>query len=135
VLIYKFVKNALEEIRCEITTFQDKGYISLRVWFDSSKGQNLDWRPSQKGLTVSVDLIPELTKALALAAGFLGNEKILAGPDEEAEKKAISEQEGEEKQLPLLSTPIKEKTDPVPEVKKSKKKKAFYAGSEGEIPF
>jgi len=74
-LIYKFSKNALEEVRVEISTYQNKGYLNIRIWFDASKGQNTDWRPSHKGVTLSLDLLPELKKSIDLAIGFLDSDK------------------------------------------------------------
>jgi len=73
--IYEFEKNALEKVVFEITTYQGCGYLNMRVWFDASRGQNTDWKPSQKGITLSTDLIHELMKGLELAADFLSKEK------------------------------------------------------------
>lgn len=64
VLIYKITKNALEEIRIETTEYQGKEYLSVRVWFDASRGLDNDWRPSQKGITLSVDLVEDLQKGI-----------------------------------------------------------------------
>jgi len=73
--IYEFQKNALEKVIVEIAEYQGKGYLNIRVWLDASKGQDQDWRPSHKGIKLSVDLIPELKKSIDLVIGFLGSEK------------------------------------------------------------
>lgn len=73
--IHEFQKNSLEKVVVEITTFQGKGYLNIRVWYDPSRGQNLDWKPTPKGITLSVDLIPELKKSIDLAIGFLDSDK------------------------------------------------------------
>jgi len=66
-LVHKFIKNALEEIRIETSEYQGKEYLNIRIWFDASKGQDTDWRPSHKGITISLDLLPELKKGVDLA--------------------------------------------------------------------
>jgi len=79
VLIYKFTKNALEEVRVETTEYQGKEYLSVRVWYDASKGQNTDWRPSQKGITISIDLLEDLKKGIDKAAYKIVQKKKFTG--------------------------------------------------------
>jgi|GEM_PF-2415862 len=79
--IYEFQKNSLEKVVVEITTYQDRGYLNIRVWFDASKGQNTDWRPSHKGITLSIDLLPELKKSIDLAIEFLDSDERDIGKD------------------------------------------------------
>jgi len=74
-MIHKFQKNALEEVRVEITEYQGRGYINLRVFFEASHGLNQDWRPSHKGLTLAVELLPELKKSIDEAIRFLDSDK------------------------------------------------------------
>lgn len=113
-LVYKFIKNALEEIRIEISEYQGKKYLNLRVWYDASKGQGQDWQPSQKGITISVDLVEDLQKGINKAVYEIV----------QAEK--FPEKKEKDPQLNL----------PDPEPKKSKKKeRKDFAGSSGEIPF
>lgn len=113
--IYEFQKNALEKVVIEITEHYDKKYLNLRVWFDASKGQNTDWRPSQKGITLSVDHLEELKEGIDKAVYMTVQGEIF--PEQEEKKKG---------QLSL----------PDPKPKKSKKKKREdFAGSNGEIPF
>ena len=35
-LIDKFKKNALEEVRTEITKYKGERYLNIRVWYDAS---------------------------------------------------------------------------------------------------
>lgn len=104
-LIHEFTKNALEKIVIEITEYQGKKYLNLRIWYDASKGQNTDWQPSQKGITIAADKLQELLKGLKLA--------------EEELKKG-------KKQRSLPDSETRES---------KKKKKKEFAGSNGEIPF
>ncbi len=89
--IYEFQKNALEKVIIEITDHYDKNYLNIRVWFDASKGQNIDWKPSQKGITIAADKLQELLKGLKLAEESLKkDEKQLSLPEpekKETEKK------------------------------------------------
>lgn len=115
-LVHTIIKNALEEIRIEISTYEGKKYLNLRVWFDASKGQGQDWQPSQKGITFSIDLLQQLKEGIDKAA-------YLTIQGEE-----FPERKEEDHQLNL--------PEPGPETKKSKKKKREpYAGEDGEIPF
>jgi len=111
--IYEFQKNALEKIVIEITEHYGKKYLNLRVWFDASKGQNTDWHPSQKGITISVDHLEDLK----------------TGIDKAVYLTVQAEEFPEKKEDPQLNLP-----DPKPK-KSKKKKREEYAGSNGEIPF
>ena len=107
-LIHTFTKNALEEVRIELTEFEGKDYLNIRIWYDASKGQGQDWQPSQKGITLSIDLLQELLKGLKIAEkGLRKGEDQLSLPE--------PEESGEER--------------------KTKKERKDFAGSNGEIPF
>ena len=60
--IHRFEKNGFEEVRVSLTTFKGKEYIDLRAYF---KGDDEEMHPSKKGLTLSLDLLPELEVALS----------------------------------------------------------------------
>jgi len=107
-LVYKFTKNALEEVRIELTEFEGKEYLNIRIWFDASGGQNTIWQPSQKGITLNVDLLQEILKGLKIA------------------------EEGLKKGDPQLKLPDPEESG---EERKTKKGRKNFAGSNGEIPF
>ncbi len=60
--VYSFDKNALEQVRASIYEYQGKTYADLRVfWYDNTAGQ---YKPTKKGLTVNVVLLPELARAV-----------------------------------------------------------------------
>jgi len=65
-LVYEFEKNALERVRAEFTRWSGRDVFNLRVFYDAGDGTP-DWKPTKKGLTVRVELIPELKKAMDLA--------------------------------------------------------------------
>jgi len=66
--IYEFQKNALEKVIIEIIEYCDSEFLNIRVWYDSSRGQATNWKPSPKGLTISIDLLQELKKGIDKAA-------------------------------------------------------------------
>jgi hypothetical protein len=68
-LIHAFPKNPLEEIRVSLTVFKKKQYIDLRVYY---KGDDGEYRPSKKGITVSLDLLPDLVEAIEKARQLVG---------------------------------------------------------------
>jgi len=63
-LIHSFPKNPLEEIRMSLTEFKKKQYIDLRIYY---KGEDGEYHPSKKGLTLSLDLLSELEEAVKKA--------------------------------------------------------------------
>lgn len=68
-LIHSFPKNPLEEIRISLTVFKKKQYIDLRTYY---KGDDGEFRPSKKGINLSVDLLPDLLEAVEKAREALG---------------------------------------------------------------
>jgi hypothetical protein len=68
-LIHSFPKNPLEEIRISLTMFKKKQYLDLRVYY---KGDDGEYHPSKKGLTLSLDLMPDLEEAVRKAREVIG---------------------------------------------------------------
>ncbi len=60
-VVHSFPKNPLEEVRASITVFKGKEYVDLRVYY---KGDDGDYHPSKKGLTLSLDLFSELEEGV-----------------------------------------------------------------------
>jgi hypothetical protein len=63
-IIHAFPKNPIEEIRVSLTVFKKKQYIDLRVYY---KGDDGEYHPSKKGLTLSLDLLPDLLEGVQKA--------------------------------------------------------------------
>ncbi len=59
--VYSFRKNALEQVRASISTYKGKQYADMRVYYESDDGE---WRPTKEGITIALDLLPELDEAL-----------------------------------------------------------------------
>jgi hypothetical protein len=61
VFVHSFPKNPLEEVRSSLTVYKGKQYVDLRVYY---KGDDGEFRPSKKGVTISLDLFPELEESV-----------------------------------------------------------------------
>ena len=59
--LHSFPKNTLEEVRASLTEFKGRQYIDLRVFY---KADDDEFRPTKKGLTLALELIPELEEAV-----------------------------------------------------------------------
>lgn len=68
-LIANIRKNARERLKVSLHEFNGVDCLSLRVWFDADTAQHRpdQMRPSAKGLTVNVKLLPDLLDALTSA--------------------------------------------------------------------
>jgi len=66
-IIYEFQKNASERVIAKVSEFQGRQVFSLWVYWNDSINGTENWRPSKKGLSMQVSLIPELKKAVDLA--------------------------------------------------------------------
>ncbi|MCU0572377.1 MAG: transcriptional coactivator p15/PC4 family protein [Syntrophobacteraceae bacterium] len=51
----------MEEIRVSVSVYKGKQYIDLRIYY---KGDDGEFHPSKKGLTLSPDLLPDLVEAV-----------------------------------------------------------------------
>jgi len=71
-------KNATEEIRVSLSQYKGYDLAAARVWFRDAETEEL--RPTRKGITFRVALLPEIVAALqqaeaeARAAGTLTDE-------------------------------------------------------------
>jgi hypothetical protein len=68
-VVYSFPKNPLEEVRASITVFKGKQYADLRIYY---KGDDGEYHPSKKGLTLSLDLFSELEEAVRKLSEVVG---------------------------------------------------------------
>ena len=60
---YIFRKNATEEVRASIRTFEGRSYINLEVWAEKDTG-HLEFLQTTKGISLSVYVLPELKRAV-----------------------------------------------------------------------
>lgn len=73
VVVYEFQKNALEVVRMFLSEYKGKSYINIRVYYKNPPSE--EYFPTKKGLTVSLDLFPELQKGIKLLGKAIENNK------------------------------------------------------------
>lgn len=84
-LIAQFEKNATEVVRVSLTEYHGRKLVDVRVYYSDDAGA---YRPTRKGISLSVDVYPELKRALrALEKVLLARDLISA--DELADVSAV----------------------------------------------
>lgn len=74
-IISSFSKNALEEVRAQVINYKGYDLIDLRVWALKKDGEGVV--ATRKGITISIELLPELKKAvLALDKALTGKKAV-----------------------------------------------------------
>jgi len=63
-LLYQFTRNPDEKVCLTLREYKERKYLDLRVFFRPKDGTEL--KPTKKGITVAIELLPELKKALSL---------------------------------------------------------------------
>ena len=81
-IVQSFKKNSQEEVRAGIQEFKGRHYAFVRVFVENDVGETV---PTKKGLTLPVDLLPELARSVRLLS-------------EEAVKQKLVEEESFEEQ-------------------------------------
>ncbi len=70
-IVHSFPKNPLEEVRSSVTYYKGKQYVDIRIYY---KGDDGEFHPSKKGVTLSVELFPELEAGMQKLKEALGEE-------------------------------------------------------------
>ena len=65
-IVYLFQKGSEEQVRFVVRQYKDRYYVDVRLWFLPSVGK--EYRPTRKGITLSIDLLSELEKGFEKAA-------------------------------------------------------------------
>lgn len=58
-LVDSFRRTPTEEVRATLRTYRGRQYVDLRIYFQDNAGE---FRPTKKGIRLSVDLLDELTR-------------------------------------------------------------------------
>jgi hypothetical protein len=77
-LVAEFQKNSLEKVRVHLQEFRGQTYCDIRVWVAEKAGQSGAECATHKGLTLNVEVLPDLIRALNEAQRVLE-----AGPEVE----------------------------------------------------
>ena len=63
-LVARIAKNPTEEVRVSLTSYRGHDLIDIRVFFQDDQGE---WRPTKRGVSLSVDSFAELREAVVKA--------------------------------------------------------------------
>ena len=67
-LVARIAKNPTEEVRLSLTSFRGHDLVDIRVFFQDEQGE---WRPTKRGVSLSVDSFAELREAIVKAEEML----------------------------------------------------------------
>jgi len=67
-LVARIAKNPTEEVRISLTSYRGHDLVDIRVFFQDEQGE---WRPTKRGVSLSVDSFAELREAVAKAEEML----------------------------------------------------------------
>jgi len=67
-LVARIAKNPTEEVRVSFTSYRGYDLIDIRVYFQDEQGE---WRPTKRGVSLSVDSFAELRDAIVKAEEML----------------------------------------------------------------
>lgn len=75
-------KNKKDQIRIGLNEYQGRQYLDIRQFY---KGEGEEWKPSPKGVTIPMDLYPELLRGVLLLGEMIGADvkSLLDSTDEE----------------------------------------------------
>ena len=68
-LIASFERNSQEQVQVSLGSYKDKVYADIRVFFKDLVSGEL--RPTKKGITLAVELIPALMQGLEKARTYI----------------------------------------------------------------
>ena len=61
-ILYQFSRNQDETVFFTLQEYKERKYLDLRVFYQPKDGDEM--RPTKKGLTLPVDLLPELKRGV-----------------------------------------------------------------------
>jgi len=77
-VIDSFKRNATEEVRAALRTYRGRQYMDLRIYYQDDAGE---YKPTKKGINLSVELLGELTRMVdKLAQAVEAERPAAAGP-------------------------------------------------------
>jgi len=98
VIIKDIRKNNSEIIRVEVSEFQGKELINIRIWFSSMDQNNgeLIFKPTQKGVALSLSEFAELEDAIKKLANYINDRNTGNVPEQFPESMDLLEETKEE---------------------------------------
>lgn len=89
-LIEQFEKNATEVVRVSLTEYRGHKLVDVRVYYADNEGQ---YRPTKKGVSLSVEVYPDFRRALLTLEKIL-LERDLVSPEDLANEATVDVDEG-----------------------------------------
>jgi Transcriptional Coactivator p15 (PC4) len=89
-LIAQFEKNATEVVRVSLTEYRGRKLVDVRVHYTDDEGQ---YRPTKKGVSLSLEIYPDFKRALAVLEKILLERELLS-PEDLADMPAVEVDEG-----------------------------------------
>ena len=80
IVVGSFPKNNREEVRVSLSKYKGYDLLGVRQWY---KNENDEPRPSKSGVTIRVDLLPELLALIAKAKDIAVENGMLEVEEEE----------------------------------------------------
>ena len=80
IVVGSFPKNNREEVRVTLSKFKGYDLVGVRQWF---RNDDDDARPSKSGVTIRVDLLPDLLDLIQKARDIAVEKGILELDDED----------------------------------------------------
>ena len=77
-VLAQFEKNTTEVVRVSLTEFRGHKLIDLRVYYRDDEGQ---YRPTKKGVSISVDLYTDFKRAMQALERALLEHKLVTEED------------------------------------------------------
>ena len=74
-IIDSFKRNATEEVRATVRTYRGKQYMDMRIYYLDDAGE---YKPTKKGINLSVELLGELTRRVEKLAKAVQEEQAAA---------------------------------------------------------
>ena len=62
-ILYQFPRNQDESVYLTLREYKQRRYIDLRIFYHPKDADEM--RPTKKGITLALELLPELRKAIA----------------------------------------------------------------------
>ena len=73
-VVYQFNRNENESVYVSLREFKNRRYLDLRVFFQPQDDDEM--KPTKKGLTIALELLPELKKGILICEKTLQGQKM-----------------------------------------------------------
>ncbi len=70
-ILHQFSRNQDETVYFTLKEYKDRKYIDLRIFYQPKDAEEM--RPTKKGITLSIDLLPELKRGVFACEKKLSN--------------------------------------------------------------